>query len=97
MWLGPPFIIRKMTLFTGVRKWGGFGARGPGVGCWALGVGCWALAWRAKKPSVESMAASAAPVKPPPISQTNSRRVCPQGKRFAPFLLLLSIIILPQF
>src|SRR6185437_11946383 len=68
--------MRKMTLLAGVAKCCDFGASG------LTGAGAsLARAWRLKKPSAPSRLDSATPAKPAPISHTNSRRVCPQGKR----------------
>src|SRR3954451_6986140 len=75
-WLGPPFIIRKMTLLTFDGKWDGRGLSGL-----ADRVGLAARAWREKKPSPSRSDVSASPANPAPISQTNSRRVWPQGKK----------------
>src|SRR5260370_31698821 len=48
-------------------------------------------AWRAKKPSVSSMSVSATPANPPPICQSASRRVCPQGNMTVPLDCRLSL------
>ena len=75
-WLGPPFIIRKMQLFAFAAKCGGLRReRTAGAGRFAA----------AGVPGEETIAVqqadSARPAKPAPISQTNSRRVWPQGNR----------------
>src|SRR4051812_21014602 len=76
MWLGPPYINRKMTLLAVAGIRGAFGASGFG-NCVA------ARAAPVKKPSAESKDVSAAAPKPHPVSQRNSRRVRPQ-KLFRP-------------
>src|SRR5258708_39336648 len=66
---------RKTTLFALGPKCGGRGASGLATDC-GLTDSC--AATLPKKPSSESSAASATPVKPAPASQRNSRRVRPQ-------------------
>src|ERR1041385_5639947 len=73
--------MRKMTLFAGMGKWGGLGESGEcGLRIADFGLS-FALALLAKNPSAERRPVRATPAKPAPISQTNSRRVWPQGKR----------------
>src|SRR5262245_47477364 len=78
MWLGPPYMNRKMTLLAFAAKCGFFGASGLTN---AAGRGG-AAARAAKNPS-SSSPARATPVKPAPASQRNSRRVRPQKSRLA--------------
>src|SRR3954462_8648311 len=78
MWLGPPYINRKMTLLALAGSRGAFGTSGL-LNCVA------ARAALVKNPSAESKEVSAAAPKPQPVSQRNSRRVRPQ-KLFRPLL-----------
>src|SRR5438552_11824248 len=76
MWLGPPYMYRKMTLLALAGKCGFLGASGlTNFVCPSA-----ATAWRAKKSS-PSMADRATEAKPPPVCQRNSRRVRPQKLR----------------
>src|SRR5262245_9478199 len=65
----------KITLFALPGKCGFFGAMG--LANFALPPEAPALG--VKKPSAESRPVRASPVKPPPASQRNSRRVRPQN------------------
>ena len=81
MWLGPPYMNRKITLLALGAKCGGLGDSGflnavtPSA----------AVACELKNPSLESASIRPSPVKPAPVCQRNSRRVRPQnpppGKR----------------
>src|SRR3954447_6086442 len=75
MWLGPPYINKKMTLLALPGSSGGFGTSG-------LAAGSDAAARLGKNPSIERSDVSAAAPKPQPVSQRNSRRVRPQKSRF---------------
>src|SRR5947209_4190350 len=77
MWLGPPYMNRKMTLFALGWNMGRFGASG----LTNLLTPSAATASRAKKPSADSRPVRATEVKPPPASHKNSRRVRPQNWR----------------
>src|SRR4051812_37965949 len=68
MWLGPPYMNRKMTLFAVAGSSGGLGASGF-CGCGE------AQAAALKKPSPASREVRAAAPNPQPVSQRNSRRV----------------------
>src|SRR5579885_1429808 len=71
MWLGPPYMYRKITLRAFAGRCGFFGARG-------LTKGTGAPAARERKKSSPRSPARATPVKPQPACQRNSRRVRPQ-------------------
>src|SRR5688572_3631645 len=76
MWLGPPYMNRKMTLLALAGSLGDLDASGlllPGVSDVAPA--------RGRKPSPASSEVSAAAPKPQPVSQRNSRRVRPQKLR----------------
>src|SRR5262245_43458115 len=73
MWLGPPYMNRKMTLFAFGAKCGFFGASGL-----TNFVRPSAAADCAAKKSSPSRPARATEAKPPPACQRNSRRVRPQ-------------------
>src|SRR3954470_19790800 len=72
MWLGPPYMNKKMTLFAVPGSDGALGASGL-ANCGAASARC------EKKPSTDSSDVSAAAPKPQPVSQRNSRRVRPQN------------------
>src|SRR5947209_12386176 len=76
MWLGPPYMYRKMTDFAFAAWCGFFGASG----LTNLETPSAAQAWEAKKSS-PSIAARATDANPPPVCQRNSRRVRPQKFR----------------
>ena len=73
MWLGPPYMKRKMTLFAFAACIGFFAAIGfrpaTSSAAWTIGA----------KPSRPRRPVSANPVKAPPVCQKNSRRVRPQN------------------
>src|SRR5215218_6423431 len=71
MWLGPPYMNKKMTLLAFAGRPGGFAASG-------LAKVDAADARDVKNPSVERSDVSAAAPNPQPVSQRNSRRVRPQ-------------------
>jgi hypothetical protein len=71
MWLGPPYMNRKMTLFALAVRNGGRGVSGLADKVAPLAAG-------AKKPSAPSSDVSAAAPNPQPVSHKNSRRVRPQ-------------------
>src|SRR4051794_4542721 len=77
MWLGPPYMNRKITLFAFAGKCPGFGASGLAD----LAADSAAPAVRPKNRSRESISTSPRPVKPAPACQRNSRRVRPQNER----------------
>src|SRR6478672_11032189 len=76
MWLGPPYINRKITLFAFAGSNGGLRANGL-ANCGPASARC------EKKPSPDRSEASAAAPKPQPVSHRNSRRVRPQKSRRA--------------
>src|SRR3954447_17422627 len=73
MWLGPPYMNRKMTLLAFGSKWGRFGASGLAN---ALAPSA-AVAWESKN-APSRRPESATEAKPPPACQRNSLRVLPQ-------------------
>src|SRR5262249_19096719 len=83
MWLGPPYMNKKMTLLHLAGKCGRRGASGLVMGGPSARRLC-----RARNSS-PNIAAKATDMKPPPDSQRNSRRVRPQKFR------KLAIMILP--
>ena len=70
MWLGPPYMNRKITLFAFGVKCGSLGASGSV----RAAVSC-ADADGSKNPSAESSEVRATEPKPAPVCQRNSRRV----------------------
>src|SRR5262245_16765391 len=91
MWLGPPYMKRKMTLFAFAVRWLFFGASGLAKGVPPSA----ATAWLVKKPSAESKPVSAAAVKPAPASQRNSRRVRRQNDFMRQLLAIVGQMPIP--
>ena len=87
MWLGPPYMNRKMTLLALAGSGGGL--RGERVGDTAPRP---RRALREEAVAGSSSDVSAAAPKPQPVSQRNSRRVRPQ--KFASWFCILVLIIL---
>src|SRR5579883_1105730 len=75
MWLGPPYMNRKMTLLALAGSIGGLGASGLTNAAGA------AVARLPKNPSADNRPVSAAAPKPAPVSHRNSRRVRRQNWR----------------
>src|SRR5207244_1798933 len=76
MWLGPPYMNRKITLRAFGSKCGGRGASGLMKRAGRVSARAWL-----KKPSADSRPVRATAPKPAPVSQRNSRRVRPQNWR----------------
>src|SRR5262245_28509033 len=92
MWLGPPYMKRKMTLLALAVKCGFLGAMG--FVNWLLPSA--ATACRPRKPSCDSIDVRASDPKPQPVSHRNSRRVRRQnwredGPTEANSLMILSV------
>ena len=69
MWLGPPYMNRKITLLALAGNGGSLGASGLAHGVFPSA----ATAWLLMKPSLPSSPVNARDVKPPPIWCKNSR------------------------